>query len=78
MHRYVDIILPLALSGTFTYRLPEWLAICAIGGVGCAVGYALIRRLHLRCATFALHAALVCILSGAVVTYYHGETGYGG
>ena len=58
--------------------VPEWLAICAIGGVGGAVGYALIRRLHLRCATFALHAAQVCILSGAVVTYYHGEMGYGG
>ncbi len=55
--------------------MPEWLVLCAIGGAGCAVGYALIRRLHLRSATFALHTALVCILSGAVVTYYYGEMG---
>lgn len=35
MHRYVDIILPLALPGTFTYRLPEWLM--GQVGVGCRV-----------------------------------------
>ncbi|MBQ5826376.1 MAG: hypothetical protein IIW46_02720, partial [Bacteroidaceae bacterium] len=33
------------------------------------------RRWHRRWATCALHVALVCILAGAVTTYYHGKMG---
>ena len=57
--------------------VPEWLAICAIGGVGCAVGYALIRRLHLHRASFPLfkrdvYFHIYCILAFASVlmTYF--------
>lgn len=58
-----------------SFLLSEWLVWCTIAVGVCAVSYALTRRWHRCWATCALHVALVCILTGAVTTYYHGEMG---
>ena len=53
MHRYVDIILPLALPGTFTYRLPEWLM--GKVGVGCRVVVPLGKSKYYTGIAYRLH-----------------------